>query len=813
MGRVAFGHPGIAPRWTSSSKEGVGTAYSIASRVWFTLSHGILNEIYYPTIDRPQIRDMELLITDGETFFHEEKRDLNSAISYIEEHSLGYRVENSDREGRYRIVKQIIADPHQPCVLIHTRIETAAVWANRLRVYALLAPHLNVGGWGNSARTLRIAGNTILLAWKGSTHLAIGTKPGFVEASCGYVGASDGWQDLKDNRKLDWHFDRAEDGNVAVIGQIDLANRSEFTVGLAFGESLHAAIATLFQSLSVPFDHHLDRYVEQWRRATREIATLEEHSGDEGRLYRISHSLLLAHEDKTFAGAMVASASIPWGEAKGDDDLGGYHLVWTRDMVKSATALLASGASETASRALIYLACSQHPDGGFAQNFWIDGTPFWSGIQLDEVAFPLMLAWRLWKASALGDFDPYPMVKAGAGFLIRHGPATQQERWEECSGYSPSTLGATIAALICTADIARDRGERETAVFLEEYADFLESHIERWTVTTQGTLAPDIPKHYIRIDPADINDPEPNEDPNFRTLSIRNQPPGQRVEFPAREIIDAGFLELVRYGIRPPDDTLIEDSLQVVDRILKVATPFGPCWYRYNHDGYGPRPDGGPFMGWGKGRLWPLLTGERGHYELAAGRDVKPFIRAMEGFASKGGLIPEQIWDEVDQPDRGMYFGRCAGSAMPLMWAHAEYIKLLRSAADGQVFDRIPIVADRYLGKLGRKDLEIWKPLRRLRTVSPGEVLRIQTPAPFRLRWTLDEWQTVQDTSSTPTSLGAHFTDVRVSSGQQAPIRFAFFWPDTQRWEGRDYSVAVRPRSSKLQPSPADTMEDHLCPR
>jgi glucoamylase len=326
-------------------------------------------------------------------------------------------------------------------------------------------------------------------------------------------------------------------------------------------------------------------------------------------------------------------------------------------------------------------------------------------------------------------------------------------------------------------------------------------------------LAGDIPKHYIRIDPVDINDPEPIEDPNFGTFAIRNQPPGQHVEFPAREIIDAGFLELVRYGIRSPDDTLIEDSLQVVDRVLKVATPFGPCWYRYNHDGYGPRHDGGPFMGWGKGRLWPLLTGERGHYELAAGRDVKPFVRAMEGFASKGGMIPEQIWDEADQPERGMYFGRCAGSAMPLMWAHAEYIKLLRSAADGQVFDRIPIVADRYLRKAGRRDLEIWKRMRRLRAVSTGQVLRIQTPATFRLRWTLDEWQTVQDTASTPTSLGVHFTDIRVPSRRQAPVRFTFFWPDTQRWEGRDYTVEVRPRSSKPQPSPADTMEDYLCPQ
>ena len=789
---VAFGRPGIPPRWTSSAKEGVGTAYSTASRVWFTLSHGILNEIYYPTIDHPQVRDMQFLITDGETFFHEEKRDLENTISNIEEHTLGYHIESTDRGRRYRLVKEIIADPHQPCVLIHLRVEATIEWMNRLRIYALLAPHLEVGGWGNSARRLRIAGTTILLAWKGGTYLAMGTNAGFVEASCGYVGASDGWQDLKDNLKLDWDFERAENGNVAVVGQVDISKSSQFTLGLAFGDSPHAAITTLFQSLSVPFAHHRDRYVEQWRRATGEIARLEDHSGDDGRLYCISHSLLLAHEDKTFVGAVIASASIPWGEAKGDEDLGGYHLVWTRDMVNSVTALLACGATGTACRALVYLACSQQPDGGFAQAFWIDGTPYWRGIQLDQIAFPIMLAWRLWKAGTLGDFEPYPMVKAAAGFLIRHGPATEQDRWEENSGYSPSTLAASIAGLVCAADFARGHGEQNIAVFIEEYADFLESHIERWTVTTQGTLVRGITKHYIRINPVDINNPEPPEDPNCGTLAIRNRPPGERIVFPAKEVVDAGFLELVRYGVRSPRDTLVEDSLGVVDTVLKVVTPYGPCWHRYNHDGYGLRPDGGPFQGWGKGRLWPLLTGERGHYEFAAGRDVKPFIRAMEGFASRGGLVPEQVWDEPDRSGHGRHFGQCAGAAMPLMWAHAEYIKLLRSNRDGQVFDRIPIVAERYLNKRGRTDLEIWKPTHRVRAMAAGEVLRIQTQAAFRLHWTSNEWETFQDSVAIATDLGTHFVDIRVSNQQRAPVRFTFFWAETQRWEGRDYEVEVR---------------------
>lgn len=789
---AAFGRPGIPPRWTSSAKEGVGTAYATASRVWFTLSHGILNEIYYPTIDRPQVRDMQFLITDGETFFHEEKRDLESTISYIEEHTLGYHIESTDRERRYRVVKEIVTDPHQPCVLIHLRVEATLTWMNRLRIYALLAPHLDVGGWGNSARRLKVAGTTILLAWKNGTYLAMGTNVGFIKASCGYVGASDGWQDLKNHRKLDWDYERAEDGNVAVVGQIDLPKDAQCTLGLAFGDSAHAAITSLFQSLSVPFAQHREKYLQQWRRATQDIVDLKDGSGDGGRLYCISHSLLLAHEDKTFVGAVIASASIPWGEAKGDDDLGGYHLVWTRDMVNSVTALLACGATGTACRALVYLACSQQPDGGFAQNFWIDGTPYWRSIQLDEVAFPIMLAWRLWKAGELGDFEPYPMVKAAAGFLIRHGPVTEQERWEENSGYSPSTLAAGIAGLVCAADFARSHGDHSMAVFIEEYADFLESHIERWTVTTQGTLVRGIAKHYIRINPVEINNPEPLADPNCGVLTIHNRRPGERIEFPAKEVADAGFLELVRYGIRSPGDTLVEDSLRVVDAVLKVVTPYGPCWHRYNHDGYGLRPDGGPFQGWGKGRLWPLLTGERGHYEFAAGRDVKPFIQAMEGFASQGGLLPEQVWDEPDRSGHSRHFGQCAGAAMPLMWAHAEYIKLLRSIRDGQVFDRIPRVAERYLNKQGRTDLEVWKPTHRVRTMRAGKVLRIQTQAAFLLHWTSTEWETSQNSVSIDTGLGTHFADIPVSKQQRTPVRFTFFWTEAQRWEGRDYEVKVR---------------------
>ncbi|MGE5321425.1 MAG: glycoside hydrolase family 15 protein, partial [Actinomycetota bacterium] len=469
----AFGRPGLAPIWSSSAKEAVGTAYAVASRVWFTLADGIITETFYPTIDRPQIKDFQFLVSDGETFFHEEKQDMDTEMEPIEDHTLGYRVTNSDREGRYRLIKQIICDPHQPCLLVHVRLETSPEWKGRLRLYALLNPHIGGRGWNNSARRLEVSGKAILLCWQDRTHLAMGVSSNFVTASCGYVGSSDGWQDLNDNFRLDWEFEDADRGNIAVTGEIELFNSDEVTLGLAFGDGAHAAVSTLLQALSTPFQKQVSRFSEQWHRVCCNILDLDQQAGDGGHLYRLSHNVLLAHEDKTYAGAFIASASIPWGEAKSDEELGGYHLVWTRDMVNTATALLACGNTETPCRALVYLAASQQADGGFSQNFWIDGTPYWTGIQLDEVAYPVVLAWRLWKAGALADFDPYPMVKAAAAYLIKQGPVTQQERWEENSGYSPSTLAINIAALICAADMVRSRGETNAALFIEEYADFL----------------------------------------------------------------------------------------------------------------------------------------------------------------------------------------------------------------------------------------------------------------------------------------------------------------------------------------------------
>jgi glucoamylase len=797
--RLAPGGPGIEPRWTRAAKVAVGTAYSTSSHLWYTLDEGCVTEVYYPTIDTPQIRDLQLLVTDGESFFHDERRSFVGEIDSIDGAALGFDVTKREKEGRYTIRKTVLGDPHQNCLLMHVRLDAPPELLATLRVYVLCAPHLEIGGWHNNGEVVYGRGGPFLSAHKGNTWLALAASVPFSECSCGYVGVNDGWTDLADNYRLDWRYDAAVDGNIALTGGLDLSGGPEFTVGLAFGTSRHDALSTLAQSLSIPFERTRHAFVEQWRRTSRRFALASGSNGS--KLFERSVNLLLAHEDKTYPGAMIASLSIPWGEEKSDEEIGGYHLVWTRDLVKSVTALLAVGDLATPLRALVYLAVSQRANGGFHQNFWIDGRPYWRGIQLDEVAFPVLLAWRLWKEGVLGNFDPFETVRAAAGFLIREGPVTLQDRWEEVSGYSPSTLAVHIVALICAGELFESRGDAATAAFVRDYADFLESHVERWTVTTRGTLVPGVPRHYIRINPANATRCA-DEDPNCGRIALANQPPDAPFEFPAIEIVDGGFLELVRYGIRAADDPIVQDSLRVVDAVLKVDTPRGPAWRRYNHDGFGQRDDGGAYLGWGAGHPWPLLTGERGHYEIAAGRDPGPYLRALEAFAHGVGLIPEQVWDGADL--HLLRPGGPTGAAMPLLWAHSEYVKLHRSARDGKVFDRVDAAYDRYVrGARERRPIEVWKHNRRVAAVASDAVLRIQASAPFVLHWTDDEWQHVTDTRSVGTGVGIDFVDVPLPHRRTA-VRFTFLWTNDHQWEGEDYAVEVSPHAGERPWSAAD---------
>ena len=789
--RIAFGAPGLSPKWSHSNKDGLGTAYSADSRLWYTLWRGTITEVYFPTIDRPQLRDLELLFTDGSTFFHEEKRDLVARTERVSEDALAFRVHSEAPDGHYHVRKTVIGDPHLPCLLLRVRVDVDEPGLiPQLRAYVLAAPHLNVSGSGNNASVQEILGQSVLLADKAGVAMAVGCTQPFSRTSVGYVGASDGWTDVSEHRALTWEFDQAPDGNVALTGEIPLgAASNEFTLGVAFGETSASAVTSLFQSLGTPFETHERRFLAQWRRSAHGDAE-EPKPTHPGALYHVSRCVLLAHEDKTYPGAFVASLSIPWGASKGDEDRGGYHLVWVRDLFHAATGLLATGITEAPLRALIYLASRQQPDGGFPQNFWIDGDSYWQGLQLDEVAFPVLLAGALYRADGLHDFDPTPMVRAAAHFLVQHGPVTEQDRWEEVSGYSPSTLATCIAALTTAAGFLERAGDAGAAEFVQEYADFLESHLERWTVTDRGTLLPGVPRHFVRIRPAAVDDPSPDEGPDLGTVNLPNLEPGAPRDFPAAEVVDGGFVDLVRLGIRRADDPLIRNSVRVIDAVLGLSTPAGRLWHRYNHDGYGETPEGAPYLGWGVGRAWPLLTGERGHYELAQGHDPTPYLRTLEKVATSTGLLPEQVWDEADRPALHLSLGRPTESATPLVWAHAEYLKLARSAHDGAVFDRVPEVAERYLdGTAGRRQWEVWKFGRQPRSMERRATLRIVAGHPFRLHASAHAWARAEDHDSAAPALGFHYVDLPPPEGPSGGWVFTFQWLPEGRWEGRDYEV------------------------
>ncbi len=497
--RSAFGAPGYEAHWTDANKDGIGAAFSNASRVWFTIGRGILTEVYYPTVDRPQVRDLEFLFADGNGFFLEEKRDIEYSIERLMP-SQGYSIKGHDRHRRLSLTKEVITDPAKPCVLLHTKLDSSH---QGLKTYLLCAPHLDGAGSANNAFVIEVSGRELLVAEKNNRWMAIGASCGFVRLSCGYVGVSDGYTDLAQHHKMTFEFDEARNGNVALTGELNLPEAPEFTIGLAFGETLPNAISTLFQSLGFPYKKRRQIFMRQWRMASGERKSLEKASGDKGRLFDASYNLLLSHEDKVHQGAFVASLSIPWGGARNDENgKGGYHLVWTRDMVETAMGLLAAGNTAAPLRALIYLAARQEEDGGFPQNFWVNGEAFRNGTQLDEIAFPVLLAWRLHKLQLLGEFNPLVMVKRAAAFLLHRGPVTGEERWEETSGYSPSTLAAMIAAFVCAAGLIRAEEDETAAAFLETYADFLRSHLEEWTVTTKSSLVPDVPRCFVRLNPA-----------------------------------------------------------------------------------------------------------------------------------------------------------------------------------------------------------------------------------------------------------------------------------------------------------------------
>ena len=793
--RPAPGWPGIPPRWTSSAKTGVGTALNLHSQVWFTTSHGILDEIYFPRVDQACTRDQGLLVTNGTDYFSEEKRHATSRISQLSEGVPAYRLVNTALDGRYRIEKHVLTDPYRNVVLQKVQFTPLEGRLEDYRLYGLLSPHLANFGYGNDGWVGDYKGFPMLFARRDGYALAFACSHPWSRMSVGYVGYSDGWQNLSQNFQLTWDYTRADNGNIALTGEIDLdATEGQFLLAIGFGGIWSEAGQQALSSMRDGFDAARTEYLRHWENWQSKLFTFPDTAGDKC-LYRASTAVLRTHESKSLLGGTIASLSVPWGFNKGDEDLGGYHLVWPRDLVETASAFVAAGAPDDAIRILRYLEVTQEADGHWAQNLWLDGRPYWGGLQMDETSFPILLTDLLRREAGdrLGDLARWwPMVHKAATFLVRNGPVTQQDRWEEDAGYSPFTLAAEVSALLAAADIAELVGEPEKADYLRETADAWNDNIERWTYAVGGDLCHqlNVEGYYVRIAPPESDGAS---SPLSGFVPIKNRPPGE-TEFQAAHVISPDFLALVRFGLRAPDDPRILGTLKVVDAMLRVKLPQGPCWYRYNGDGYGEHEDGSPFDGTGIGRPWPLLAGERAHYELAAGhREVaEALLRVIENSTDESGLIPEQVWDADDIPERELIRGKSTGSARPLVWAHAEYIKLRRSLRDGVIFDQAPQPVQRYAFEKKTSDYFGWRFNNKARTIPCGKTLRIILLEFGMVHWSDDGWQTTQDTYSRDSGVGVYVVDIPTSKlTVDRELVFTFFWPTEQRWEGVDYTVRV----------------------
>ncbi len=849
----APGGPGLEPRWTSSAKSGVGTAFDGRSLVWFTVSHGILDEIYYPRVDQANTRDFGLLITDAgapnESFFAEEKRDTASVVQLLEPGVPAYRLINTCLRRRFQIEKTVVADPERDVVVQRVRMKPLVGSLENFRVFALLAPHIGNQGYGNDAWCDDYKGIPMLFAERGDVALALAASIPWRARSCGYVGVSDGWRQLREQRHL-VEYTEARNGNVALTGEIDLtaamrevdgSSVAEFVLALGFGSGPAEAAQRSRMTLASSFDRLAESYVNEWLAyhertrgpeapsrsiepdhmritAEHELAENAERVTHDGEpagsgdprdrtpidlpesvidLYRTSAAVIACHEDKRAIGAIIASLSVPWGQSKGDHELGGYHLVWPRDLVESAGGLVATGHCNLARRTLRYLFSTQEADGRWPQNMWLDGTPYWRGLQLDETAFPIHFAELLRREDELKDLEPWPMICKAAGFLVRCGPVTEQDRWEEDGGFSPFTLAVAISALVVAADFADAAGDRVTATVLRETADAWNDNVERWTYVagTEFARLAGVGGYYTRIAP-----PETSDGAGAVTglpdgyVPIKNRPLGCD-RAPYQNLVSPDALALVRFGLRDANDERILNTVRVIDKLLCRVTKTGPIWHRYNDDGYGEHEDGSPFDGIGIGRGWPLLAGERAHYELARGRpDVAMhLLGVMRAQTSDGGLLPEQVWNGPDIPQRELWNGHPSGSAMPLVWAHAEYVKLVRSLLDGVVFDMPDSPYDRYVRRGVEARHAIWSGANKTRAMRPGRVLRVQTNRRALVHWTRDGWSTSHDTPAREvTSLGVFLADLETQALEAGTmLDFTLYYPDEQRWEGSNHRVMI----------------------
>ncbi len=708
--------PGEKANWLPANKSGFGTSHTTASKVWFTLEGGRLSEVYYPRLDTPSVRNLDFIVTDGRSFAARAQDASNSTTrlvgpdhvrrnKYGKPDSLIYQIINTDTGNRWRLTTSFVTDPSRSSLLID--VEFTSLDGRPYQVYVVYQPQLDNPPVEAPLDQSGVTEGNALLSSDAQMRVtsALVASPAFTETSNGYLGTSDGSTDLSQHFHLTTFYRSAPRGTVVQSGRLPLTGLTEsrhVTLALGFAASEPTALDMANASLEVGFDRVSDLYADGWTQYLRSLRgpPLSLESKDQRKLYTVSAMVLAASEDKTYRGAFVASPTMPWVFGAGLFNPSClYHGAWSRDIYEIVTALIVEGDMAGAGRALDFLFnVQQKPDGSFPQNSKVDGTPVCGGLQLDEAAYPIVLAYQL-KRKDTATWRQH--VKPAADFLVNFvssdghpAPYTPQERWEEQCGYSPSTIASEIAGLVCAADIAQANNDEASAQLYLATADSWRSQLEKWTVTQNGPCRP-LP-YYVRL----TKDGDANAGTAY---SVGNGGPGSVDQ---RAVADAGFLELIRLGIKPASDRAIINSLQVVDAQLGITTPNGMFWHRYNNDGYGETSSGAPWFLTGPetltthGRLWPLFAGERGEYDIATHNvfEAKTRLLTMWHTANEGYLLPEQVWD--NQPPSGQTgFAAGAGttSATPLAWAHAQFIRLAFDIAAGRLLEQPAIVARRYL--------------------------------------------------------------------------------------------------------------------
>ena len=690
---AAPGAPGVDEQFLPADKSGFGTATTSASKVWLTVrKDGGLADLYYPDLGTPAARTMEFVVSDGRHAMRASDARVRTVLT--DDRSLSYRQVFTDPAGSWQLTAGYVTDPARATVLVDLRFTARP--GRHYGLYVVYDPALSNTRTDDTGRT---EGRT-LVASDASSASALTASPPFTATSNGFRGASDGWTDLLADGRLDWTYGSATAGNLvqtAATGLTGRHGRDHATLAVGFGADARAARSAAGASLHRGFRDAARAYARGWHSylAGLDAPPSSLRGTDQRTLYRVSAMVLAASEDKTHRGAYVAAPAMPWIWGK-DDPSGPYHLVWSRDLYQIATALIAAGDTGGANRALDYLfEVQQKPDGSFPQNSHVDGTPVWTGLQLDEVALPIVLAYQLDRTDA----DTWSHVKRAADFLLafeqdgNRAPWSPQDRWENQSGYSPATIASQIAGLVCAAHLAGVNGDPASARRYLATADDWQARVKGWTVTTTGPYSAG--PYFLRL----TKDGNPNAG---TTYTIGDSGPSNVDQ---RAVVDPSFLDLVRLGVLPADDPAVVNSLGVIDAQLGVPTARGFYWHRASFDGYGEKANGDPWE-FGlpddsritRGRAWPLLNGERGEYDLAAG-DVaaaRAQITTMARAAGPGAMLPEQVWDL--QAPAGFVPGTPTFAATPLAWTHAQYIRLARDVEAGRVLEQPAIVARRYAG-------------------------------------------------------------------------------------------------------------------